>query len=125
MSAIDGIGKVSSFREDRLPEGSARARRLERAAHQLVDVGAGAKGSVAGARDQHGAGIAGRDLIESSPEIAQQFKIQRVQNLRAVEPDERELIDARQMDRHRALAVRFWPCGRGHRLSRSCLSVII
>jgi len=99
---MDGIGSASSLEKiDRLSESGALALSPQRAPHQLLDVGDGAKGSVAGAGYQKRAGIARRHLVERGPEVAQQFEIQRIQHLRPVERDDRQFIDARQMNRHR------------------------
>jgi hypothetical protein len=86
--------------ENRLPEGGALTLSPQRAAHQLLDVGPGAKGSVAGAGHQQRTGIASRHLVERCAEVAEQFEIERVQHLRPIERDEGQLVDARQMQCH-------------------------
>jgi hypothetical protein len=53
-----------------LSEGGSLPRRRERAVHQLLDVGAGAKGSAPGASDKQRTGVAARNLINGGAEIA-------------------------------------------------------
>src|ERR1051325_3640611 len=86
--------------------GARRARagaRLEEAPpHQLLDVGAGRKGAVARAGDEEGARGAVGDRIEDAVEVVQLPKGERVQRLRPIEDDQRDLVMVAQMNRHQA-----------------------
>ena len=86
--------------QDRLAERRAGALLDEGAAHQLLDVGAGRKGAVAGAGDQDGARIAVGDRVELPAQIVQQAEAEGVERLRPVEGDQRQLVDAAHVDRH-------------------------
>ena len=72
---------------------------------QLLDVGAGAEGAVAGAGDHQHPGIARRRLVERLAELADNRKGKRVESLGAVQRDQRRLLHAGQLDGHWAASL--------------------
>ena len=127
--------QLVEFRQHRLAEQGAGALFDEAPAHQLLDVGAGREGAVAGAGDEQRARGAVGDRIQDAVEVVQLPEAQGVQRLGPVQGDQRDLVMVTEMNRHeagtpipvrgrssapaRAGCGRTWPMRRA-RVSESC-----
>src|SRR5688572_25486789 len=102
-----GLAHALQAREDLLAEGG-QVLRLERLhLRQLVDVGAGHEGLVAGAgHDQAAHGRVGLELVEGGRELAQRALVERVEHLGSIDRDGRDLtvaLDEQRLVAHRLL----------------------
>src|SRR5438477_1538984 len=94
--------QLVEFRQHRLAEQGAGALFDEAPAHQLLDVGAGREGAVAGAGDEPRARGAVGDRIQDAVEVVQLPEAQGVQRRGPVHGDERDLVMVTEMNRHAA-----------------------
>src|SRR5947207_4636875 len=102
--------QLVEFRQHRLAEQGAGALFDEAPPHQLLDVGAGREGAVAGAGHGQGARGAVGDRIQDAVEVWQLPEAQGVSRLGPVQGDQRDLVMVAEVNRHRVL-YSFAPTG--------------
>src|SRR5262249_10396521 len=95
-----GYGQALELVEDGLAELGAALLLGERAAGQLLDVGACTERLVPGAGDEQRPRIAFRHTVAGPLQLLDESERERVQRVRAVQREQGEFLDTLQLDRH-------------------------